>query len=1039
MNWRKQNIVHTVMALGIVFPVIYFGLVFWAEQVGALPDRDSIGQLYHPALAALQMLQQELEMQGIYELIPMGSYPYGPQILASMAHWLGLNEIIQNQFFAITLLAVVPCVILLSLETKGFYHKVLFLLCFWFFPITQICIKGCSLHSFNILYALCALLLLRRFQINPSYLLAVLSISFLALSISLKHLGFVQFLTLFLALSICSRDALLQSNLLILFLAFLLGSLSYPAESYSTYLFDTLTHNDSITPWFYALAVPVGLVCIFAPFFLRKFCQAIRIEKSLNLTSHFLFFGVLFVSLSNYPVDFLGYSLPPVFMKVLLPFLLIVGGAIGSTLLTRKMVLKGDSFIKVFCLYQTTVALFLFHSNLGYTQSTFQLPILILLALSLQHQSSKRLFALLIVFAVLSNLNPLFMRDLPPESMLRVSLESIYNQSTQEPLSWKRSHFIDHKLEIEEHLSTVDFQGQDTIQGLARNLRLFEAFAMDSIQWHHYGFQEVHFNALNYHSAWMPVLKDYKREELYSRITGLLKQAAFPVIYIPEQKISDWGGPEYWIGRAEEQHSRVFSQEEALHEVLGNWESYGEMSARIILNYISIEHAIQSGLLEEFYTPMNTREDRPGTVWLHRKFKKRSRAQVALRKFLTGHPVLSDDSAMRLYNIKSGISEIPDEVLCKLVFKAFELHRDRARETLQVLRFVDLVRPQEELKAVIDLIEKDEALVSGELKKEVTLNQLLFELKSFDSGNFSNLSAFLLEEMRELWKVSFQEHILTSPIDLELIQWAYERELLPLSFSTEESIDLTHKVIKATTSTQAGLRILGQILSHERDCIRNLSSNYQKRGPLHPDCINESYLEGPLEVIAGTLEPIKQTLFYCQLKPDQSQCINARERIWLGVKQDLERLKKPDLQQLQILFPLRNKDALGKYWLNPANELYSRVKSVDTWHSKSSDILYQKAQEFFEAEPRKYLTLLLNSNALNPENQNIHEDLGIFHVLLCDQGIPKLEDFLKQLRNKRSDLYTNHQNLYDKLLGLHHTALTDEEEQCYMQIKARNP
>lgn len=1039
MNSRNQNIVHTVVALGIVFPLIYFGLVFWAEQVGALPDRDSMGQLYHPALAALQMLQQELKMQGIYELIPMGSYPYGPQILASMAHCLGLNEIIQNQFFAITLLAVVPCVILLSLETKGFYHKVLFLLCFWFFPITQICIKGCSLHSFNILYALCALLLLRRFQINPSYLLAALSIGFLALSISLKHLGFVQFFSLFLALFICSKDALLKSNLFILFLAFLLGSFSYPAQSYSTYLFDTLTHNDSITPWFYTLAVPLGLVCIFAPFFLRKFCQTNPIEKSLTLPSHLLFFGVLLASLANYPLDFFGYVLPPVFMKVLLPFLLLVAGVIGSTLLTRKMILKGDSFIKVFCLYQTTVALFLFHSNLGYTHSTFQLSILILLALSLLKQSQKSLLALLIVFFVFSNFNPLVMRDLASESLLRVSLESLYNQSTQEPLSWKRSHFIDHKREIEEQLFEVDFQGQDTIQGLVRNLRLFEAFAMDSIQWHHYGFQEVHFNALNYHSAWMPVLKDYKREELYPRIADLLKGAAFPVIYIPSQKISSWGGPEYWIGRAEEQHSRAFSREEALHEVLQNWEVYGEMSARVILNYVSIEHAIQSGLLEEYYSPLNTKEGRPGTVWLHRKFKKTSRAQVALRQFLTGHPILTDDSAKRLNKIKLGDREIPDEMLCQLVIKAFELQRDRASETLQVLRFVNFIRPQEELKAVIDLLEKDEALISTELQKEAILSQLLNHLRNFEAEDFSGMATFLLEELRQLWKSSFQAHVLSWPLDLDQIQWAYERSLLPLPFTTEESIDLTHKVINETANVEASLQILAQILSHQTNCILELSLSYQQGQQLHPDCINESSLEGPMEVIANTLEPLEQALFHCHLKPDQSQCFNAREKSWLAVRQDLEQLKTPDLRQLQILFPLATQESLRTYWLNPSEELYSKVKSFESWHSQSSDILYQQAQQFFETEPRKYLILLLNSNALNPEDHNIIEDLGILQVLLCETGIPELEDFLKQLKSKRSDLYTNHQNLYNKLLSLDYTSLSEEEEHCYMQIKARNP
>jgi len=50
-----------------------------------------------------------------------------------------------------------------------------------------------------------------------------------------------------------------------------------------------------------------------------------------------------------------------------------------------------------------------------------------------------------------------------------------------------------------------------------------------------------------------------------------------------------------------------------------------------------------------------------------------------------------------------------------------------------------------------------------------------------------------------------------------------------------------------------------------------------------------------------------------------------------------------------------------------------------------------------------------------------------------------MEGFLKQLRSKRSDLYSNHQNLYGKLLGLVHNSLTEEEQNCYRQIKARNP
>ena len=156
-----------------------------------------------------------------------------------------------------------------------------------------------------------------------------------------------------------------------------------------------------------------------------------------------------------------------------------------------------DSVLRSFIFIQTLLACFLFHSNLGYLYDTFYLVVILSLILFLKSASRSILIAIFILGFFWSNFFPISLNQLPEDSQLRDTFESFFNQATQNPWTWEKSHFKEHREFVRSQLTQLDFGERDVVQGICSHLRPFQSFSFEFVIWQTFGDITFYFNSFN--------------------------------------------------------------------------------------------------------------------------------------------------------------------------------------------------------------------------------------------------------------------------------------------------------------------------------------------------------------------------------------------------------------------------------------------------------------------------------------------------------------------------------------------------------------
>ena len=388
----------------IVYSTGQIWLSTWIKFVNPFPDRDSINQFFFPFMNYLQASKFiSAEPIFITEVCFSGSYPTGSAIFPWLISLFGLqNTFINNPFLFYSiflfLIAAIPYYFRISNKSRILLGLLILAL-----PITQISLKGFSLHTFNVLFAVLAVLSFRSYLIlDKSRYLAIFILCFW-ISVICKHLGafyLFNFAFTFLIFSIYSGK--FDKKVPIAILVISLASLPfYPLENLKNYLVEVMTHNPYLTvEEFFISGFIILLIATSALSFIKKYAS-IGLKPRLNRGP---LLSCILISFSSFLCT-IPYEAYIGNRHVILFF--ILGYGLLMWLLLHYNMKNKNGFLYLFCIITYINSTLLYCSLIGKTFYIFFLPIT--LVVILEYLDTRNLLirlSTLILAVIISNFFP---------------------------------------------------------------------------------------------------------------------------------------------------------------------------------------------------------------------------------------------------------------------------------------------------------------------------------------------------------------------------------------------------------------------------------------------------------------------------------------------------------------------------------------------------------------------------------------------------------------------------------------------------------
>ncbi len=438
----------------IIFSVGFIWLSNWIKIVDPFPDRDSINQFYFPFLNYLKASKfVSAEPSFITEICFSGSYPSGSAIFPWLISLIGLQDtFIDNPFLLYTLflflIAAIPYYFNLNNHSRLQLGLLILAL-----PIVQISLKGFSLHTFNVLFAVIALLSFRSYlALKKLKYLAIFILCFW-ISVICKHLGafyLFNFAFTFLIYSIYSKKIDIKVPLALLIIS--IASLPfYPLQNLKDYLLEVITHNPHISLYeFFSIGFIFVAIATSILYFISKhaslglkprLCKGPLISSMLTIFAGFLCTIQYDAYTGNKHVIvffFLGYS-----------FL--------AWLISHYNLKNSHGFFYLFCTITYINSTLLYCSLIGKTFYIFFLPIILIAILEYLDTESllKRLSSIFLALIV-SNFFP-SLEEIQKSGGDRG--EDIYvnafNSLYVNPLGWERCEIPNLRRELVKIFSTI--------------------------------------------------------------------------------------------------------------------------------------------------------------------------------------------------------------------------------------------------------------------------------------------------------------------------------------------------------------------------------------------------------------------------------------------------------------------------------------------------------------------------------------------------------------------------------------------------------
>lgn len=442
--------------------------LIWARSAQGLPDVDAIKQVLNPVQLALSMIHHGWDFTKIQNYLPVGSYPPSANLLAQVIYGMGVHELPDNRAYFLSLFYTLPLVILWPRFTRNWKHACWSIVLFFSFPVSLLCLRSLSWHSFNTVYALLGSLLFLRWLEKEKGTDLLLSLLFWTVAVALKHLGILHLLSFLFALYLCSNSKTVTKYFLLM-IPLIAGCSFYLLNpAFYAYIDATLLHNPEIKflQW---LLIPASLLALL---FLSKLKGFLYPNfRSFDLSSGWIALGLTLLSFLFYPLFFYFDQFHQLWTTTLIPMIVAtILIPISLKLATNLTVPHRIKFLLTSVAIQWILSTFLFFSSLGFLHAVFQWSILLMFCEWLRSsQITWKSAACLFVFLIWGNF-------FPGKSSLHSSakLAFLMNSSTHNYWNWSSQPYLNLREDFKSQIHSVHLDSRESFNCLAPDLDHFQ-------------------------------------------------------------------------------------------------------------------------------------------------------------------------------------------------------------------------------------------------------------------------------------------------------------------------------------------------------------------------------------------------------------------------------------------------------------------------------------------------------------------------------------------------------------------------------------
>ena len=376
------------------------------------------------------------------KLVSVGDYPRGFFLISWLISLLGLQKLFLVQPYHLIHGLIIALMFFPLLFNWGIRRVVFYYVLVFFFPITQIMLKGLNIESNIIIFLLFAIFSYRSFLIKSNPTKLILFILFTWLAIIIKHLGLLYAGTIFLAIFIW-RFLRKEFPIMECFLCILVLVLSlpfYPENSMEYFIWVVEAHSEIIS---FKLLTVLGVIGLISIFILSVFLRSKQGEKDIPLEKISLVtFLICFLFSQSFPV----FSLEQSESLLIGVTILCLGFSILVFGITFYDLKSRNGLILIIFLITFSIASFLYFAHIAKTIYILFLPLFTLLILVVESLKSITKAGLLCVFFIIySNFFPSekFLHEISALINSEYTFEfnrNLFNSLDQSPLNWQKSH-----------------------------------------------------------------------------------------------------------------------------------------------------------------------------------------------------------------------------------------------------------------------------------------------------------------------------------------------------------------------------------------------------------------------------------------------------------------------------------------------------------------------------------------------------------------------------------------------------------------------
>lgn len=428
-------------------------LVLWIHYVTPFPERDAINQFYFPLLNYLKIsLLLDADHSFITANSFLSSYPLGGAVVGWFICLIGAQSFFINNPFLICSVLIFPIACIPYFFRIDNLHRSLLGITLISLPIMQIALKGFSLHAYNVIFTILAILALRSYLARNRLIYLLIFAMCFWLAIICKHLGvfyFVNFVLAYLTWVLAYRA--FDLKILASIFAIIAGSLPfYPIRNLESYLVNVITHNPYLSIQSFlligGLIIAIGISLIIwckrksSMLFLPRFNRGFLCSTSLFVFATYLTTVSYDAEIGN--IDVIIYSI------------LGYGSLIALVLQYNMSGIRG--LLLLFCVMTFVNSTLLFCSMIGKTYYNFFVPIGLLIIFEYVVSNRSKQIIYLICVATISNFFPTISTL---HKWMGERGENIYinglNAVYINPLGWQRCEIPDLRNELAKRYSKV--------------------------------------------------------------------------------------------------------------------------------------------------------------------------------------------------------------------------------------------------------------------------------------------------------------------------------------------------------------------------------------------------------------------------------------------------------------------------------------------------------------------------------------------------------------------------------------------------------